>query len=50
MGPFRRLSQSATHAVARHGRVTIPTGNHPTASKLEILDLAPTAPFGSTTA
>jgi len=40
-GTFPALSQSRTVP----GLGTVPTGNHPTASKLEILDLVPTAAY-----
>jgi long-chain fatty acid transport protein len=40
-GTFPALSQSRRVP----GLGTVPTGNHPTASKLEILDLAPTGAF-----
>ena len=45
-GTFPALSQSATLRLpAPLGTVTIPTASHPTTSKLEILDLAPTVAF-----
>ena len=45
-GTFPALSQSATLQLpAPLGRVTIPTASHPTTTKLEILDLAPSVAF-----
>jgi long-chain fatty acid transport protein len=45
-GTFPILSKSATLALpAPIGPVTIPTGNHPTASKLEVVDFVPTVAF-----
>jgi len=45
-GSFPALSQSATVRLpAPVGRVSIPTASHPTNSKLEILDLAPSVAF-----
>lgn len=43
-GTFPKLSQSATFP-SPAGPVTVQTGNHPTTSKLEILDFAPTAAY-----
>lgn len=43
-GTFPALSQTLTIPTPM-GAATIPTGNHPTASKLEIVDVAPTAAF-----
>ena len=45
-GTFPALSQSVTTRLPPPiGQVTVPTGNHPTASKLEILNFAPTAAY-----
>ena len=45
-GTFPALSQNMTIPLpAPLGSVTVPSGNHPTASKLEVLDLAPTVAF-----
>lgn len=45
-GTFPALSRSATVRLpAPYGPVTIPTGNQPTVSKLEIMDAAPTVAF-----
>lgn len=45
-GTFPALSQSVTRTLPRPlGRVTIPTGNHPTSSKLEVLDLVPSLAY-----
>ncbi|WP_295441715.1 outer membrane protein transport protein [uncultured Thiodictyon sp.] len=45
-GTFPALSQSATIPVpGTRSTVTVPSGNHPTASKLEILDVAPTGAY-----
>ncbi len=45
-GTYPALSQSVTTRFpAPIGRATIPTGNHPTASKLKILDMVPTLAY-----
>ena len=45
-GTFPLLSNSATLMLpAPIGAVSIPTGNHPTSSKLEIIDFVPTVAF-----
>lgn len=45
-GTFPKLSQSATYPLPPPiGPVTVQTGNHPTTSKLEILDFAPTVAY-----
>jgi long-chain fatty acid transport protein len=44
-GTFPALSQSRTLRVPGIGVVTVPTGNSPTSSKLEIVNFAPTAAF-----
>jgi long-chain fatty acid transport protein len=45
-GTFPALSRSVTTQLPPPiGRVTVPTGNHPTGSKLEILNFAPTGAY-----
>ncbi len=44
IGTFPKLSQTATFPTPL-GSVTVPTGNHPTQSKLQVLDFVPTAAY-----